>query len=84
MDFYTLVKERFSVRKFKEQAVEKEKVDRILEAGRVAPTAKNLQPFHVYVLKSEEALKKIRELTPGDIPGTCRHAPLRRGGKSVG
>ena len=45
MDFYTLVKERFSVRKFKEQAVEKEKVDRILEAGRVAPTAKNLQPF---------------------------------------
>ncbi len=64
MDFYTLVKERFSVRKFKDQAVEKEKVDRILEAGRVAPTAKNLQPFHVYVLKSEEALKKIRDLTP--------------------
>ncbi len=45
MNFYTLVKERFSVRKFKEQAVEKEKVDRILEAGRVAPTAKTFSRF---------------------------------------
>ena len=64
MDFYSLAKERFSVCKFQDRPVEKEKVDRMLEAGRVAPTAKNLQPFQVYVLKSEEALAKIRALTP--------------------
>lgn len=40
-----LAKERrYSVRKFKDQAVEKEKLDLILEAGRVAPTACNYQP----------------------------------------
>ena len=63
MNFIDLAKERYSVRDFKEQAVEKEKLDKILEAGNIAPTAKNLQPQRIYVLESEEALKKLDELT---------------------
>ena len=62
MDFMNLAKERFSVRKFTDKPVEQEKLDVILEAGRVAPTAHNNQPQKVYVLQSEEALAKINSL----------------------
>ena len=62
MDFMKLAKERFSVRKFMDKPVEQEKLDVILEAGRVAPTAHNNQPQKIYVLQSEEALAKINGL----------------------
>ena len=44
MDLLELLKKRYSVRKFDDRKVEKEKLDLILEAGRVAPTAVNFQP----------------------------------------
>ena len=62
-DFLDLAKKRFSVRKYSGKVVEQEKLDRILEAGNVAPTAKNLQPQRIYVLRSEEALAKLDSLT---------------------
>ena len=63
MSYQTLIRERFSARKFQDRPVEEEKLRRILEAGRLAPTAKDLQPYHVYVLKSEEARRKAKEVT---------------------
>ena len=63
MSFMELAKERFSVKKFTDQPVEKEKLDQILEAGNVAPTAANKQPQRIYVIQSEEGLKKINELS---------------------
>lgn len=63
MDFIDLAKSRYSCRKFSERAVESEKLEAILEAGRVAPTATNAQPVTVLVLKSEETLNKLRALT---------------------
>lgn len=62
-DFLTLAKERFSVRKYQDKAIEPEKMEKIMEAAKVAPTAANRQPVHIYVLKSDTALKKIREIT---------------------
>lgn len=64
MEFLELAKKRFSVRKFEDKPVEEEKIQKIMEAGRIAPTAKNLQPTKVYVIKSEEALEKLRAITP--------------------
>lgn len=64
MDFKELVKARYSVRKFSDRQIEKETLDTILEAGRLAPTAKNLQPQRIYVMQSEESLAKINELCP--------------------
>ena len=58
MDFLELAKERYSVRKFTDRAIEPEKLEQILEAGNVAPTAVNFQPQRIYVLQSEEALAK--------------------------
>ncbi len=63
MNFQELVKERYSVRKFAERPVEEEKLQKVLEAGACAPTAKNMQPQRIYVLKSPEAIEKIRGLT---------------------
>ena len=63
MAFMDLAKSRYSVRKFSDKPIEKEKLDAILEAGRIAPTGHNYQPYRVYVLQSAEALEKIRGLT---------------------
>ena len=63
MDVRTVVKERFSVRKFSDRKIEPEKLEAILEAARCAPTAVNYQPQRVYVLESEEALAKVRTIT---------------------
>lgn len=60
--FLDLAHERYSVRKFTEQRVEQEKLDKILEAGNVAPTAVNYQPQKIYVLQSEEALSKAKSV----------------------
>ena len=59
MDFATLSAARYSLRKFSAQPVEAEKLNLILEAGRNAPTAKNLQPQRIFVMQSPEALEKI-------------------------
>lgn len=63
MQFQELAQNRYSCRKFNGQPVENEKLNQVLEAGRIAPTAINAQPVQVKVLKSPEAIAKIRELT---------------------
>lgn len=64
MDFLELAKERYSVRKFADKAIEQEKLDLILEAGNAAPTAVNYQPQKIYVLQSEDALAKAKSVCP--------------------
>lgn len=64
MDFLELSAARYSVRKFSPKAVEEEKLSKILEAGRLAPTAKNCQSHKIFVLKSPGALERIRSATP--------------------
>lgn len=63
MEFLDLAKSRYSTRKFSGKKVSEEDLDKILEVGRVAPTAKNLQPFKVYVIQSEDGLKKVDQIT---------------------
>ena len=58
MTFLDLAKERYSERYFDAMPIETEKLDLILEAGRIAPTGCNYQPQRVYVLQSDEAMKK--------------------------
>ena len=64
MEFKEVVKNRYSCKKYSDRQVEEEKLSAILNAGRLAPTAKNLQEQHVYVLRSAEALAKIDAVTP--------------------
>ena len=62
MSFMELAKDRYSERNFDSRPVEQEKIDKILEAGRTAPTACNYQPQRIYVIQSDEALKKARSI----------------------
>ena len=61
MNFSELAVARYSVRAYETRAVEEEKLAAIIEAGRVAPTAKNNQPQKVYIVKSEGALAALSE-----------------------
>ena len=63
-DFETVIRNRTATKKFKNQKIEDEKITKILEAGRLAPTAKNQQPQKIYVASSNEVLEKIDKITP--------------------
>ena len=64
MDFLELARSMYSCKKYDSRQIEKEQLNTILEAGRLAPTAKNLQEQRVYVVQSAEGLAKIDTLTP--------------------
>ncbi len=64
MEFKEVIKNRYSCKKYSGRQVEAEKLEAILNAGRLAPTAKNLQEQHVYVLQSTQMLEKIDAVTP--------------------
>ena len=59
MDFITIAKTRCSIRSYTDKKVEPEKLEKILEAAHVAPTAANLQPVHLIAVQSEDGLAKI-------------------------
>ena len=61
MQFEDVIGSRYSVRKYSDKPVEDEVLRKILEAGRLAPTAKNMQGQHVYVVKSPEARAKFKD-----------------------
>ena len=71
MEFKELAGKRYSCKRYSDRPVGKEALEYILESGRLAPTAKNLQEQHIYVAVSDEAHAKIDECTP------CRYgAPV--------
>lgn len=64
MEFMEVVKSRYACKKFDSKQITKEQLDSILEAGRLAPTARNSQEQHIYVVQSDAGLAKIDSLTP--------------------
>lgn len=64
MRFLELAKKRYSCKKFDGRKVNREQLASILEAGRLAPTAKNFQEQRIYVVESAEGLAKIDQVTP--------------------
>ncbi len=59
MEFSKLVRERYSVRAYKPDPVEEEKLDKVLEAARLAPTAANRQPFQLIVIHTAGREKEL-------------------------
>lgn len=66
-EFEKIIRERYACRSFDTRQISQDELTRILEAGRMAPTAKNIQEHHVYVVQSPEALKKL------DTENACRY-----------
>ena len=67
MDFYEVIKKRKSVRKYKSDPIPEEVVNKILEAGRIAPSAKNIQPWRFIVVKNPDIKKKVAEACRGQL-----------------
>lgn len=68
--FLELAKKRYSVRAYQEKPVEQEKLEKILEAARVAPTGANKQPHRLIVVREPEGLRKLSKAAD------CYGAPL--------
>jgi len=74
VDTLTCVRTRREIRDYLDKPVPPECLQQILEAGRLAPSSKNSQPWHFIVIRDKTSLRKVSELTP-----TGRHiaqAPL--------
>ena len=61
MDFNEVIRKRKSIRKYRTDPVPDDVLKRILEAGRLAPSAKNYQPWHFIVIRDPEMKKKVAE-----------------------
>jgi nitroreductase len=61
---FDVIKERFSVRKYLDKPLEDEKLQMILEAARLAPSASNFQPWHFYVVKDKGRIKGLSNDMP--------------------
>ena len=68
--FMQILESRYSCHSFSKESVSESKLEMILEAGRLAPSAKNLQPTRIWVVKSEEALARLHTVHP------CYGAPV--------
>ena len=63
MEFLELAQKRYSVRSFSQRPVEQEKLEKVLEAGRLAPTATNAQPQRILVLQGQEEMSRLGQCT---------------------
>ena len=92
MEFPDVIKKRYSVRAYKGDPVEKKKLEKVLEAGRLAPTAVNYQPFKLVVIKTAGRDDELKRIYPAEwfrkapyVIGVCTirsEAWTRRDGKS--
>lgn len=73
MDVIEAIQKRKSVRSYQDKPVSKESIDKLLEAGRLAPSAKNVQPWHFIVITDK---KKREELSKGIFAKWLHNAPL--------
>jgi len=65
MDVSEAIQKRRSIRKYQGRQIEEEKLDRVLEAGRLAPSARNLQEWKFVIVRDEARRKRIAEAAKG-------------------
>jgi len=72
MDIFEVIRNRKSIRRFKQTPVPNEDITKILDAGRLAPSANNNQPWSFLIIKDTEILKKmagaVRDMVDKMIP----------------
>ena len=71
MEYSELIRSRYSCRSFQSKPVEDWKVEKIIEAAIVAPTAVNKQPFRIFRMESPEAREAIRSVTRFHFDADC-------------
>ncbi len=69
MDIFQVIENRRSIRKYKDTPVEREKIEAVLDAARLAPSWKNMQCWRFLVLKGQEKREALLAAFPDDNPG---------------
>jgi nitroreductase len=64
LETFTCIRTRREIREYLDKPIAAKYLLRILEAGRIAPSSKNSQPWHFVVIKDRQTLSKIASLTP--------------------
>ncbi len=92
MEFSELIEKRYSVRAYRKDPVEEDKLRRVLESARMAPTACNLQPFQVIVIHSAGREHELLRIYPREwfvqaplilcVCGQPRNAWVRKDGRN--
>jgi len=92
MEFSELIRNRYSVRAYRPDPVPEASLQKVLEAGRLAPTAANRQPFRLLVIRTEGRQEELKRLYARGwfvaaplVLGVCTvtdEAWVRRDGKS--
>jgi nitroreductase len=59
MDVFETVQERRSIRAYQDTPIPREKLEKILEAGRLAPSARNIEPWHFIAVTDEQKRKAL-------------------------
>jgi len=59
MDVIEAIKRRRSIRKYQDREIEEEKINRVLDAGRLAPSARNLQDWRFIVIRDKKTRQKL-------------------------
>ncbi len=63
MDTFDAIKKRISVREYSDKSVEKEKLEKMVDAGRLAPTARGEEPWEFIVVTKKDKLKELADIT---------------------
>lgn len=74
MNLFEAIRNRKSIRRFKQTPVPDEDMARILDAGRLAPSANNTQPWSFLVIRDAAVLKKMADDVRGMIDRMIPHA----------
>jgi nitroreductase len=69
MDIFQVIRDRRSIRKYKDTPVEQEKIEQVLDAARLAPSWKNLQCWRFLVLTEADKRARLLDAFPDDNPG---------------
>lgn len=64
MSVFDTIKNRRSIRNYSDKTVEEEKLLQVLEAGRLAPSAVNYQPWDIIVVKEPQVKEKLSKASP--------------------
>lgn len=60
MEFYEVIEKRYSCRSYQDKKIEKDILEKIIEAARKAPSARNIQPWHFYIVQNPEIKKQLQ------------------------
>lgn len=69
MDIFQVIRDRRSIRKYKETSIEAAKIEQILDAARLAPSWKNMQCWRFVVVSDQEKKQALLQAFPEDNPG---------------